>query len=266
MFVAYVAYLVFQFFSHNHLYHDKHNKQSVRFSLKPLDKNPFAGSHQRLPSSSSEITLTGRFDGELTPPSSVSSRRFLSHREHASARHDTDSTLIDGASYRSDTYHTAPEDHFSNLASRPGVEHGREAHDGGLRESGGKKEPRLSWFLTIVLLILVTAVSAYLQYTPNYVPSHPYIFSQAASVTAEMLVRSMDEMNTVVSKEWVALILLPAVTSLAGHVCAWLFYTRLTICAESMTAVNVSVKDELSLSISIAVGGALVSSSINIRC
>jgi Ca2+:H+ antiporter len=151
------------------------------------------------------------------------------------------------------------------MVSRAEAEHRREAHDGELRESGGK-EPQLSWFLTVVLLILVTAVSVYLQYTLNYVPSHRYIHSQAASVTAEILVRSMDEMNTVISKEWVALILLPAVTSLAGQICAWLFYyTLLTICAESMTAVNVSVKDRLSLSISIAVGGALVGFSISIR-
>jgi hypothetical protein len=38
-------------------------------------------------------------------------------------------------------------------------------------------------------------------------------------------------------------------------------YLELTFCAESMTAVNVSVKDRLTLSISIAVGGAMVSLS-----
>jgi Ca2+:H+ antiporter len=43
-------------------------------------------------------------------------------------------------------------------------------------------------------------------------------YCQAASFTAEILVVAMDAMHTVISKEWVALILLPAVTSLAGEV------------------------------------------------
>ena len=56
--------------------------------------------------------------------------------------------------------------------------------------------PQLSWFLTLSTLTLVTI---------------------AVSVTADWLVESMNGVSDVISKEWVALILLPAVTSLAGE-------------------------------------------------
>ncbi|KAF8233185.1 hypothetical protein L208DRAFT_1396085 [Tricholoma matsutake] len=217
--ITYVAYLIFQLFSHTHLYNDRHNKQSVRFSLKPLDKASFsAESHRRnfSTSSSDTIPLGSRINDQFISPSMTS--RESSHgisTEPAVASHSEDSyprlrtaasnaTLVDNFSV---SYHTALEDHINNASDRE------------LKEAG-EKQPRISLFLTVLLLVVVTG---------------------AASVTAEILVRSMDNVNRLVSKEWVALILLPAVTSLA----------------ESMTAINVSVKDRLSLSISIAVGGAL---------
>ncbi|KAL1733803.1 Sodium/calcium exchanger protein-domain-containing protein [Schizophyllum commune] len=80
--------------------------------------------------------------------------------------------------------------------------------------------PQLSWFLTLSTLTLVTI---------------------AVSVTADWLVESMNGVSDVISKEWVALILLPAVTSLA----------------ECLTAVTVSVKDQLELSVSVAVGSTI---------
>lgn len=149
----YVAYLIFQLWSHTHLYQDRHNKKSPSFSLKSPKKLP-------------ESRQTWNDTHPYQPPFDLPSPIAESHEEA-----------------------TAPQ-------------------------------PQISWTLTILVLILVTT---------------------AASLTADKLVQSMDGIHNTVRKEWVALILLPAVTSLA----------------ECMTAVNVSMKDQLTLSISVAVGSAL---------
>ncbi|KDQ53203.1 hypothetical protein JAAARDRAFT_210152 [Jaapia argillacea MUCL 33604] len=81
------------------------------------------------------------------------------------------------------------------------------------------KEPRLSWVMTLVLLTSITVMVA---------------------VNADELVDSMDSIESI-SKTWIALILLPTVSCIA----------------ECVTAVNVSVKDQLSLSISVAVGSTV---------
>ncbi|KAL4255150.1 Ca(2+):cation antiporter (CaCA) family protein [Pleurotus pulmonarius] len=87
------------------------------------------------------------------------------------------------------------------------------------REKEGEV-PRLSVFLTIVTLVVVTILVV---------------------VTADSLVETLDEISKSVSKQWIGLILLPAVTSVA----------------EMVTAVNVSVKDQLAFSINLAVGSTI---------
>ncbi|KAG1827953.1 hypothetical protein EV424DRAFT_1596274 [Suillus variegatus] len=82
------------------------------------------------------------------------------------------------------------------------------------------REPQLSWMVTLLLLTLVTIT---------------------VSITAEDLVESMDGIETAISKQWVGLVLLPAVSSIA----------------ECVTAVNTSMKDQLNLSVSIAVGSSI---------
>ncbi|KAI0078827.1 hypothetical protein K474DRAFT_1641003 [Panus rudis PR-1116 ss-1] len=82
------------------------------------------------------------------------------------------------------------------------------------------REPQMSWPLTLFLLTVVTVLVA---------------------LNAEWLVDSMDGLSPTISKEWIGLILLPAVGSLA----------------ECITSVNVSVKDQLTLSISVAVGSTI---------
>lgn len=82
------------------------------------------------------------------------------------------------------------------------------------------KEPRLSWTMTILLLILVTIAVAF---------------------NADALVESMNGISGAISKQWIGLILLPAVSSIA----------------ECVTAMNVSVRDQLSLSISVAVNSTI---------
>lgn len=80
--------------------------------------------------------------------------------------------------------------------------------------------PEMSWVMIIVLLTTVTVL---------------------VTIDAEWLVDSMDSLSPTLSKEWIGLILLPIVSSIA----------------ECVTAVNVSVKDQLTLSISVAVGSTI---------
>ncbi|OSD06469.1 hypothetical protein PYCCODRAFT_935378 [Trametes coccinea BRFM310] len=82
------------------------------------------------------------------------------------------------------------------------------------------KEEEMSWTLIILLLLSVATLVA---------------------VNAEWLVDTMDNLSPTISKEWIGLILLPTVSSIA----------------ECVTAINVSVKDQLTLSISVAVGSTI---------
>ncbi|KAI0833341.1 Sodium/calcium exchanger protein-domain-containing protein [Trametes gibbosa] len=83
-----------------------------------------------------------------------------------------------------------------------------------------QRQEEMSWTLTIFLLLSVTVLVA---------------------VNAEWLVDTMDHLSPTISKEWIGLILLPTVSSIA----------------ECVTAINVSVKDQLTLSISVAVGSTI---------
>ncbi|CCM02221.1 uncharacterized protein FIBRA_04301 [Fibroporia radiculosa] len=84
----------------------------------------------------------------------------------------------------------------------------------------GEEVPEMSWTMILILLTVVTVL---------------------VTVDAEWLVDSMDSLSPTLSKEWIGLILLPIVSSIA----------------ECVTAVNVSVKDQLTLSISVAVGSTI---------
>ncbi|KAI1797224.1 Sodium/calcium exchanger protein-domain-containing protein [Ganoderma leucocontextum] len=84
----------------------------------------------------------------------------------------------------------------------------------------GQQQPEMSWPLTLFLLTTVTVLVA---------------------VNAEWLVDSMDHLSPLISKEWIGLILLPTVS----------------VMAECVTAVNVAAQDQLTLSISVAVGSTI---------
>ena len=123
--------------------------------------------------------------------------------------------------------------------------------------AGSFREPKLSWLVAVLLLTLVTVVStSVMKQSSSYQQ-----FLQTVSITAEDLVESMDGISTIFSKQWVGLILLPAVSSIAGTrndtVC-WCTSEHVDF-AECVTAVNVSVKDQLNLSVSVAVGSSIVS-------
>lgn len=88
------------------------------------------------------------------------------------------------------------------------------------KEEPVERKPQLSWLLTLVLLLVVTVLVA---------------------LDAEWMIDSIDSISPTISKEWIALILLPTVGSLA----------------ECITATSASAKDRLSLSISVAVGSTI---------
>lgn len=86
-----------------------------------------------------------------------------------------------------------------------------------------KEIPQLSLPVTLILLVVDTVLVA---------------------ITADWLVDSINGLTStgVISQEWVGLILLPIVGNAAEHV----------------TAVTVSVKDKLTLSLGVAVGSSIV--------
>lgn len=69
----------------------------------------------------------------------------------------------------------------------------------------------------------------------------------------------MDKLSGTISKEWIALILLPMMNCVAGG--QSVLYPDLAIdgSEECLTAINVSRKDHLTLSVSVAVGSTIVS-------
>ena len=73
----------------------------------------------------------------------------------------------------------------------------------------------------------------------------------------------MDTISSSISKDWVGLILLPAISSVAGFylLIYSIFYatSQAHICKiECLSAVKVSAKDELTLSVSVAIGSTIV--------
>ncbi len=89
---------------------------------------------------------------------------------------------------------------------------------------------------------------------------------ELVAVNAEWLVEAMDHDSMSISKEWIGLILLPTVSAIAGACFGFgenfavvgLIFLLVRPHAECITAVNVSVKDQLTLSISVAVGSTIV--------
>lgn len=83
---------------------------------------------------------------------------------------------------------------------------------------------------------------------------------QLVAINSTWLVDSMDSLSPTISKEWIGLILLPTVSSIAGMLfnLANLINSLMGLILECVTSINVSVKDQLSLSISVAVGSTIV--------
>ncbi|KAG6813419.1 hypothetical protein H0H92_011398 [Tricholoma furcatifolium] len=259
----YGAYLVFQLWSHSYLYTDIHNRQSVAFSSVAKDlskpriatpqKNPEIfeiGDRSESPSpvdddsrsvddllahpvhrpvylspiathlSSSQLTLA---------PSESPSNSQVSLLGSNSERGEPTVKLVPRHGGYPMTRNVSTRSAFSTASTVTfqGSQMGNEKLESPIDTQGyeggdidAAHEPRVGILLVVFVLVIVTVT---------------------ASVTADWLVDSMDGVSSKIDREWVGLILLPAVTSLA----------------ECMTAVNVSVKDELTFSIGVAVGSAI---------
>ncbi|PAV16682.1 Calcium proton exchanger [Pyrrhoderma noxium] len=155
------------------------------------------------------------------------------HKDNfVSTRYDPETSAVVEKVKSKLNYRSSKKQNGGGSSSAPGSENGSEngngAQDLGAREEQKEEEeeeekPSMSLPMCIVLLIVVTVLVA---------------------VTAEWLVDSIDGVTSSgsgISKEWVGLILLPIVGNAAEHV----------------TAVTVSVKDKLTLSIGVAVGSSI---------
>ncbi|KAG2358426.1 Sodium/calcium exchanger protein-domain-containing protein [Suillus spraguei] len=267
----YIAYLIFQFWSHKHLYQDT-KRRSSRLSVKiPVNSryltktlststtlndkpgNAHDGQSSGLSSRrgsvmSSKLPPLSKFPYRNSPLNSSSEITLIGSKEHLPEKikqgvtQESTNRLAEGVSPQN----TQPEhDHVDgstvDLLNPPWGTSSVFAVDTGpircdspdpmttletanLHSSPSAtdsfREPQLSWMVTLLLLTLVTIT---------------------VTVTAEDLVESMDGISTTISKQWVGLVLLPAVSSIA----------------ECVTAVNTSVKDQLNLSVSIAVGSSI---------
>ncbi|KAG1869667.1 Sodium/calcium exchanger protein-domain-containing protein [Suillus tomentosus] len=259
----YVAYLLFQFWSHKHLYQDsklKSSKLSVKMpvhsryltemlsssttlndkpsmhDIRSLTSRRRVSALPKLPyknsplNSASEITLTGSKEHlpetikqgviqESTNRSSEGVSRQTTQNEHD---HVDGSTVAPLNPPWSTSPMPSPVDTDPIRCASPEPMTASEGADLHRSPSATNsfREPQLSWMVTLLLLTLVTIT---------------------VTITAEDLVESMDGISTTISKQWVGLVLLPAVSSIA----------------ECVTAVNTSVKDQLDLSVSIAVGSSI---------
>ncbi|KAI0264486.1 Sodium/calcium exchanger protein-domain-containing protein [Gloeopeniophorella convolvens] len=248
---VYCAYLLFQLWSHTHLFKDVNNA-SNRHAVKRPRLPPRRRSQFR------EKERSGESSGESSPgsraPSPVGVPNLGYRRSFASAS-DISLPVSSGTSsslgyvYSRGTATPAPalgttvklvrdgrcaatrlpsgenlnaEYRAEDTIHEQSDEEQRVEGDdkAGTQDAPGEEKPQLSWTVTLLLLVIVTVLVA---------------------IDAEWLVESMNELSGRISKEWIALILLPMMNGIA----------------ECLTAINVSRQDRLTLSISVAVGSTI---------
>lgn len=279
---VYGAYLVFQLYSHASLYNDKNDIiKSTKYAPRPkkTKSNKSSVDHAHLNASAERLEM------HVMPPYSSFD---LAHDQHPDPEHGhgegegpspgfsspsatptSSKPLIgrlttkawDTASTTAATFTSVA----SSAASLAGGRHKSKDVEKGLApatstaegevvveiEEEEEEKPQMNLTTTIVLLAVVTAVSQFSGFLRILVFQNsadrlsPPSFTQLVSVTAEWLVDSIDGLTDtgVISQEFVGIILLPIVGNAAEHV----------------TAVTVSVKDKLTLSLGVAVGSTLVS-------
>ncbi|PCH42398.1 hypothetical protein WOLCODRAFT_73267 [Wolfiporia cocos MD-104 SS10] len=248
----YISYLLFQLWSHTHLYEDStvpSDKLPVAVSMRSMTErvrqksNSLRSRRSHSQASSfrsaySKQTLALTIDDriaklkekERTSPVEEAPETSFSHFGAHALRAASGSP--DGASARGRTaLLLSPSGTASQVRLSAGEFGERADADATIPRSVSasatqraaspqeEEEPELSWITILILLTIVTLVT----------------------INSEWLVDSMDSLSPTLSKEWIGLILLPIVSSIA----------------ECVTAVNVSVKDQLTLSISVAVGSTI---------
>lgn len=244
--IVYCAYLLFQLWSHTYLFEDpdRTNRFVVKRSHLSQRLTQFRAQER-----SGESSVESSPDIRATP---LAAPQCLGYRRSAPSASDISLPLASGTSsslgyvYTRGTPTPAPvigstvklvRDGRCTVTSLPSGEelhfaphvHLYESADDETGVTNGEKaavsdapeeKPLLSWALTFSLLVFVTILVA---------------------VNAESLVGSMDKLSGSISKEWIALILFPMMNCIA----------------ECLTAINVSRKDHLTLSISVAVGSTI---------
>ena len=111
---------------------------------------------------------------------------------------------------------TLPVERIPSTSSLLGnEEHGRTEQFSTLAPSDDVPVPLLSWPMTALLLVSVTIVSiCFAEFTCTH---HCSPIVQLVAINADWLVNSMNgSVSTVIRKQWIALILLPSVSSVAG--------------------------------------------------
>ncbi|PPR00789.1 hypothetical protein CVT24_000754 [Panaeolus cyanescens] len=230
--LIYIAYLVFQLWSHSHLYDDqRNNKKSNRLTTVIKERNTHRKERARL--AASLLHSDSQDDGgKITNPNSISwdpprrpfaSSPLSSSTDLSQSCSDIPTSQLPPSMTRNSIYRDYTQS--CSTASVAFSQDGYPSDDQApLRRDrvnlAPVRKPELSWFLTLLLLVMVTGTIA---------------------IVVDWLVESMDEISTTISKEWIGLIVLPTISAVA----------------ECITAVRVSVKDELTLSVSVAVGSTI---------
>lgn len=175
--VLYISFMIFQMWSHAHLYADD------------VDPNP-----------------STRYAPEIAAvPGRVKNKAVRTLKFHRRFRKSDEETVVE------------TKDEVPGHNGEPAVVEQHEV------EEEEEEIPQMNVITTIALMLVVAAL---------------------VGVTAEFFVDSINgmvESNPSLSREWVGLILLPIVGNAAEH----------------FTAVSVSVKDKIDLSISVAVGSSI---------
>lgn len=192
---VYVAYLIFQLWSHSHLYSDNHNEKSQRLSVPVLKKR---SAPQARTDSTQDTPVMDSYNvnqsvdnllphSGLAPPRRPYSTSGASSSEQVlavsnikgprPASIDPTIRLAHGmGGYNMTRNESTSSEHSSSVSTRIGNEEKYElpeapekdssAHVTGICFQQGPPEPRVSWLLTILLLIIVTIVSTSLE--PQY--------------------------------------------------------------------------------------------------
>ena len=170
---VYAAYLVFQLWSHSHLYDDSHNKTSKKFSFRRLH------TLQTLPNNSIPSPLSAKNLSLLSPPHTVYLQRpssdasasqltltTLNGDNHSELNLDEPTIrLVNGSSGRSvsvttrvgsedSSTHDKNEGHCVMAAPDPPV----------VDITEHSAAPRVSWVLAALVLVVVTVVMSFLHF------------------------------------------------------------------------------------------------------
>ncbi|KAF9067714.1 Sodium/calcium exchanger protein-domain-containing protein [Rhodocollybia butyracea] len=221
--LVYGGYLFFQLYSHSTLYNDETDIiKSIKYAPRPKKAKSIQSSdeesHSRNHQPPSSENLEMHDIVEYDPADALATPAPSSSKPLLGQFSKVWDNASSAASLVTSSAANVRKSVFSGDKSRD-----LESGQASVEESGDEEEvPQMNLTTTIVLLVVVTVFVA---------------------VTAEWLVDSIDGLTDsgAISQEFVGIILLPIVGNAAEHV----------------TAVTVSVKDKLTLSLGVAVGSTL---------